>query len=92
MLRRRNVIGAWVVAVEEIEELDERNEGPTLAKMDRPTHSQVNLDIRSSPKFIQVGRNAVHYRAVVKAIAEAGDRSGSSQRKRPGAFRLRESS
>src|SRR5262249_46694914 len=47
-----HVIVAWIVAVEEVEELDERTEGPTLVHPDRSRDPQIHLHVRRAAELV----------------------------------------
>src|ERR1700683_680534 len=60
--------------------------------MDRAAYAQVALDVGGFSALIQACGHSVQHRAVIKVVAKPGNRSRSSQSKRPGAFRLRQCS
>ncbi len=81
--QRRNVghkVRARIVAIEEIEEFDERRNVPVLVKSERTAHAQVSLNVRRSAKFVERSGRAVHRNA--RAVIRGGDD------KRPRTLRL----
>ena len=61
-----NVIGAGIVAIEQVEELDEGHDAPALAQGERPADAQIHLHVRRSAELVESGLHAIHHGAVIK--------------------------
>src|SRR5271157_6090178 len=65
-----DVVRPWIVAVEQIEELDERHHLPALPDLERPGDAEVNLDVRRSAELVYRRLHTVDYCAIVRRIAQ----------------------
>ncbi len=75
----RNVVGAGIVAVEQVEEFRKGRDGKTVVHGERAADAKVHLDVGSAAQFVQRSLHPIDYRA-------GADWSGQSDRSR--AFRL----
>src|ERR1700733_994381 len=69
------VVGTRVIAIEEIEELRERQERVVVAELDRPAYAQVGLDISCAAKLIERSWIAVNRDAC--RVVSSGDGEGA---------------
>jgi hypothetical protein len=74
------IIRSGIVAVEEIEELDEGNQRPAVVEVEGSADTQVGLNVGSAAEFIESGPDSVD----LDAIAVVGQGHGEG----PGAFGL----
>ena len=82
-----DVVRAGIVAVEQIEELDERHDLPALSDLERPGDAQINLDVRGAAELVHRGLHAVDDRAIIGWIAKSVHVHRRGQRNRAGGSR-----
>jgi hypothetical protein len=61
-----DVGGAWIVAVENVEELDKALHLPPIAEGEGPADTKVNLNGGSAAGLVELGLDTVRYRAIVE--------------------------
>src|SRR5271165_3987333 len=66
-----DVVGSRIIAVEEVEELNERHNLPTLFDLERAHHTEIDLYVRRSAELVHRGLDTVDNRAIIGWIAES---------------------
>src|SRR5260370_38845794 len=70
-----------MIAIEKVEEFEERRERPPFVELDGPAHAQIGLQIRRAAELVESGFHAVDHHAIA---------GGRGQRDRPRGLSLRE--
>src|ERR1700740_2122855 len=79
-------VGARIIPVEQIEELDKRINLPSLVNVDGATYAHIGLDVRRSPEFVKAGDDSVDGNAAAAVLCGDGERAGAFSLREGGQF------